>query len=100
MYAKVCSASMKKWLSLTLVVACAGAQATPGIPAEEHAGRVMAEKYTDQPLLSKLEQVSHRVTDRASDLVATSMGFLGGSAGCCLGTCAGNEQGKAEPLLH
>lgn len=77
MYAKVCFASMKKWLSLTLVVACTCVQAAPGIAAEEDAGRFMAEKSSEQPLLAKLEQVGHRVTDRASDLVVTSMGFLG-----------------------
>ena len=77
MYAKVCFASMKKWLSLTLLIACTCAQAAPGIAAEEDAGRFMSERFSEQPLLSKLEQVSHRVTDRASDLVVTAMGFLG-----------------------
>ncbi|HXE48257.1 MAG TPA: NlpC/P60 family protein, partial [Ramlibacter sp.] len=31
----------------------------------------------DKGLLTKLEQVSHTVTNRASDLVITAMGFLG-----------------------
>ena len=73
MYAKVCFAAMKKWLSLTLIVACTCAQAAPGISAEEDAGTFMAEKFSiQQPLLSKLEQVSHLVTYRASDLIVTS----------------------------
>jgi cell wall-associated NlpC family hydrolase len=71
---------MSKWLIIFLLTACAGAQAMPGAPAEDDMSRFMA----DQGLLSKLEQVgtklervSHTVTDRASDLVVTAMGFLG-----------------------
>jgi cell wall-associated NlpC family hydrolase len=79
---------MSRWLIICLLAACDGAQAMPGAPAEEDAsGIVMA----DQRLLTKLEHVSTRleqvgtkleqvgstVTDRASDLVITAMGFLG-----------------------
>ena len=45
----------------------------PGAPAEDEMNRFIA----DQGLLTKLEQVSHSVTSRASDLVVTAMGFLG-----------------------
>jgi cell wall-associated NlpC family hydrolase len=70
---------MRKWLSLTLIAACACAQAAPPASAEEDFDRFMADKpFTmDARLLTKLEQVSHKVTDRASDLVVTAMGFLG-----------------------
>lgn len=71
---------MSQWLIIFLLAACTGAQAMPGAPAEDDVGRFMG----DQGLLSKLEQVStklervgHTVTDRASDLVITAMGFLG-----------------------
>jgi cell wall-associated NlpC family hydrolase len=71
-----------------LLAACAGAQAMPGAPAEEDASRIF---MADPRLLTKLEQVSTKleqvgtkleqvgstVTDRASDLVVTAMGFLG-----------------------
>lgn len=71
---------MSKWLIIFALAACTGAHAMPGAPAEEDASRFVA----DPGLLTKLEQVStklervgHNVTDRASDLVVTAMGFLG-----------------------
>jgi cell wall-associated NlpC family hydrolase len=64
---------MSKWLCILLLVACGHALAMPGAPAEDDVGNFMAEKS----LLTTLEQVSHKVTDRASDLVVTAMGFLG-----------------------
>jgi cell wall-associated NlpC family hydrolase len=64
---------MSKWLCIFLIVACAGAHAVPGSPAEDDIGTFMA----DKGLLTALEQVGHTVTDRASDLVVTAMGFLG-----------------------
>jgi cell wall-associated NlpC family hydrolase len=71
---------MSKWLIIFALAACTGAHAMPGAPAEEDASRFVA----DPGLLTKLEQVStklervgHTVTDRASDLVVTAMGFLG-----------------------
>jgi cell wall-associated NlpC family hydrolase len=54
-------------------MACGGAYAVPGAPAEDDIGNFMA----DRGLLTTLEQVGHTVTDRASDLVVTAMGFLG-----------------------
>src|SRR6476659_9921433 len=76
--------AMSRWLIICLLAACAGAQAMPSAPAEEEARIFMA----DQRLLeqvstkleqvgSKLEQVGSTVTDRASDLVVTAVGFLG-----------------------
>jgi cell wall-associated NlpC family hydrolase len=79
---------MSRWLIISLLLACAGAQAMPGAPAEEDASGIF---MADQRVLTRLEQVSTRleqvgtkleqvgstVTDRASDLVVTSMGFLG-----------------------
>ena len=79
---------MSRWLIITLLAACASAQAMPGAPAEEDASHIF---MADQRPLTKLEQVSIKleqvgtkleqvgstVTDRASDLVVTSMGFLG-----------------------
>ena len=62
-----------KWLCIFLFVACASAHAVPGAPAEDD----MSSFLTDKGLLTKLEQVSHTVTNRASDLVITAMGFLG-----------------------
>ena len=54
-------------------LACAGAQAAPAVPAEDDLQQFIAE----QGLLTKLEQMGQTVTDRASDLVVTAMGFLG-----------------------
>ena len=51
----------------------AGAQAMPSAPAEDDMTLFMA----DKGLLSKLEQVSYTVRDRASELVVNAMGFLG-----------------------
>src|SRR4030095_4628532 len=79
---------MSRWLISFLLAACASAQAMPGAPAEEDASGIF---IADQRLLTKLEQVSTKleqvgtkleqvgstVTDRASDLVVTAMGFLG-----------------------
>lgn len=78
---------MSKWLIIFVLAASTGAHAMPGAPAEEDISRF----GTDQRLLDKLEQVSTKleqvgsklervgstVTDRASDLVVTAMGFLG-----------------------
>lgn len=64
---------MSKWLSIILFVASVGAHAAPGTPAEDDVGLFMA----DKGLLTTLEKVSQKVTDRASDLVVTAMGFLG-----------------------
>lgn len=70
---------MSKWLCLFFAAACACAQAAPPASAEDDFTRFMAEKglAVDQTILSRLEHVGHTVTDRASDLVVTAMGFLG-----------------------
>ena len=64
---------MYRWLSiLLLLLASAGAQAMPP-PADDD----LQQFIVDQGLLTTLEQMGHAVTDRASDLVVNSMGFLG-----------------------
>lgn len=63
---------MSKWLCI-LLLACATVHAAPGAPAEDDMAQFMA----DKGLLRKLDEVRHNVTDRASDLVVTAMGFLG-----------------------
>jgi isoquinoline 1-oxidoreductase alpha subunit len=63
---------MSRWLCL-LALLCATAQAAPHAPADDEMGAFMA----DNGLLSRLDGVRHSVTDRASDLVVTAMGFLG-----------------------
>jgi cell wall-associated NlpC family hydrolase len=70
---------MSKWLSLILAVTCVAAQAAPIAPAQDDMGRFMAENglAPDNGLLTKLEQVRHNVTNGASELVLTAMGFLG-----------------------
>ena len=62
---------MSRWLCI-LLLACTGVHAAPPT-AEDDMGRFMA----DKGLLNRLEQVRHTVTDRASELVLTAMGFLG-----------------------
>ena len=64
---------MSKWLSIFLLAVCIGAQAQPGAPAEDDIGSFMA----DKALFNTLEQVSHTVSDRASDLVISAMSYLG-----------------------
>jgi len=71
---------MSKWLIIFLLAACASAQAMPGAPAEDDMSRFVADKGLFNKLEqvgTKLEQVGQAVTDRASDLVVTAMGFLG-----------------------
>ena len=63
---------MSKWPSLLLLLACTVVQAAPPT-AEDDLTRLIA----DKGLMTKLEQVSNTVSDRASDLVVTAMGFLG-----------------------
>ncbi len=64
---------MSKWLCILLLMVSAYAQAMPGTPAEDDIGNFVA----DKGLLTTLEHVSQTVTDRASELVVTAMGFLG-----------------------
>ena len=55
------------------MAACAAVQAAPVGAAEDDLERFLAENR----LLTSLGQMSQTVTDRASDLVVTAMGFLG-----------------------
>jgi cell wall-associated NlpC family hydrolase len=65
---------MSRKLSLGLLaLMCAAAHAAPPASAEDDISRFMA----DKGLLERLEQVRHRVADKASDLVFNAMGFLG-----------------------
>lgn len=70
---------MPKWLCFFLAAACVCAQAAPPASAEDDFTRFIAEKglAVDQTILGKLEHVGNAVTDRASNLVVTAMGFLG-----------------------
>jgi cell wall-associated NlpC family hydrolase len=73
------AAMNNKWLWILLLATCATAQAAPAASADDDIARFIAENgfARDSALLSKLEQVSQSVSDRASDLVLTAMGFLG-----------------------
>jgi cell wall-associated NlpC family hydrolase len=62
-----------KWLCILLLAACAAAHAVPGAPAEDD----VSGRPADNGLFTKLEEVSHTVGHRASDLVITAMGSLG-----------------------
>ena len=63
---------MSKWPSLLLLLACTAVQAAPPT-AEDDLSRLLA----DKGLMTKLEEVGNKVSDKASDLVMTAMGFLG-----------------------
>lgn len=64
---------MKRFLGLFLLVCVHAAHAVPGAPAEDDMNQFLAEKG----LLQRIEQVRHQVSDHASNLVVTAMGFLG-----------------------
>lgn len=49
------------------------AHAAPNIPNDDNMGRFM----NDNGMLARMEQVRQNVTDKASNLVVTSLGFLG-----------------------
>ena len=49
------------------------AHAAPNIPTDDNMGRFM----NDNGMLARMEQVRQNVTDKASNLVVTSLGFLG-----------------------
>jgi cell wall-associated NlpC family hydrolase len=68
-----------KWLWLLLLATCASVQAAPAVSGDDEVARFIAENglVRDGALLSKLEQVSQSVGNRASELVLTAMGFLG-----------------------
>jgi cell wall-associated NlpC family hydrolase len=64
---------MSKWLAALLLVSSAAAHAVPNTGNADDLDRLLV----DKGLLTQLEQVRQSVTDRASDLVVTAMGFLG-----------------------
>jgi cell wall-associated NlpC family hydrolase len=66
-------AAMSRWLCLLLLAAGVSAHAAPPPAAEDDITRFIEEKG----LRDKLEKVRVTVTDRASELVVTAMGFLG-----------------------
>jgi cell wall-associated NlpC family hydrolase len=65
---------MSKWLCFALLAfAALAAQAAPAASAEDDMARFMA----DRGLLTRIDQVRATVADRTSELVLTSMAFLG-----------------------
>ena len=64
---------MYRWLCILLLLLASGVHAMPPAAAEDD----LQQFILDQGLLNKLEQMSQTVTDRASDLIVNSMGFLG-----------------------
>ncbi|CAN7422274.1 MULTISPECIES: C40 family peptidase [unclassified Acidovorax] len=71
---------MSRWFCLLLLVCATTAQAAPQTANSDDMDRLLA----DKGLLTRLENVSHQVADkaqtvagRASDLVVNAMGFLG-----------------------
>lgn len=64
---------MKQWLCILLLAAGTAVHAAPDPAANDELGQFLA----DNRLLTTLGQMSHTVTDRASELVVTAMGFLG-----------------------
>ena len=63
---------MKRWLCILLLAAGTAVQAAPDAADDE-----LEQFLVENRLLATLGQMSHSVTDRASDLVVTAMGFLG-----------------------
>ncbi|MDB5881142.1 MAG: hydrolase [Ramlibacter sp.] len=71
---------MKQSLSLILLTVCLTAQAAPASsPDSDDISRFVLEKglAPERGLLDKLGQVGQNVSNSASDLVLTAMGFLG-----------------------
>jgi cell wall-associated NlpC family hydrolase len=64
---------MSKWLAALLLASSVAAHASPNTGNGDDLDRLLA----DKGLLTQLDQVRQTVTDRASDLVVTAMGFLG-----------------------
>ena len=62
---------MRKTLVATLLAVCASAHATPATP--DDLGNFLSTKG----LINRLDQVRQSVSNKAADLVITSMGFLG-----------------------
>ena len=69
----VTSAPMTRWLcTLMLSFTCVVSQAAP-LSAQDDMDRLLA----DKSLLTRLDDVRHRVTDKASDIVFNAVGFMG-----------------------
>jgi cell wall-associated NlpC family hydrolase len=70
---------MKQSVCLILVATCLAVQAAPAVEPNDEIGRFVAEKglAPDTGLLDKLGQVRQNVSNSASELVLTAMGFLG-----------------------
>ena len=73
-------APMSRWFCTLLLACVATAHAAPTLTSNDDMDRLLAEKG----LLTRFEDVSHKVADkahsvadRASDLVSNAMGFLG-----------------------
>ncbi|RZJ09203.1 MAG: peptidoglycan endopeptidase [Acidovorax sp.] len=71
---------MSRWLCILLLTCAASAQAAPQAANSDEMDRLIA----DKGLLTRLEDVSHKVADKAhivadnaSNLVVNAMGFLG-----------------------
>src|SRR5436305_15187056 len=64
---------MSRWLCLLFLAASAAAQAGPPTSAEDDITQFVAEKG----LVTRIEQASQQVGNRASELVVNAMGFLG-----------------------
>jgi cell wall-associated NlpC family hydrolase len=77
--AKVFWPPMKPAVCAILLSACACVQAAPAVAPDDEIGRFALEKgwAPDTRLLEKIGQVSQGVSNSASELVLTAMGFLG-----------------------
>ncbi len=64
---------MKQWLCILLLAAGAAVHAAPEAAADDE----LQQFLVDNRLLATLGEMHHTVTDRASELVVTAMGFLG-----------------------
>ena len=72
-HAVVTSAPMTKWLcTLALSFTCVVGQAAP-LSSQDDMDRLLADKN----LLTRLDDVRHRVTDKASGIVFNAVGFMG-----------------------
>ncbi|GKS84741.1 C40 family peptidase [Acidovorax sp. SUPP1855] len=66
------SRPMSRWICL-LLLACASAHAAPNNAPSDDLDRLVREKT----MLSQLQEARHNVQDKAGEVVATAMGFLG-----------------------
>jgi cell wall-associated NlpC family hydrolase len=68
---------MKKFLSIIVLCACAGAQAAPSQADYASMDSLLADRGIISALGSRLQNARDSVSDRASDLVSSAMGLLG-----------------------